>query len=141
MLQQTVLDLLQFARRQIREQLDLDECPHDGWRDPYAPGCADCEFTLQCRWLQHCEDVTARRGTGLAVLARTLQESLSYVQDLVRDWGHNSFSCRCDTCQWLRKAQRACLESARLLRGPTVTGLQLSRRASNDPRFWPSGHH
>lgn len=141
MIQQTVLDLLQFARREIREHLDLDGCPHNGWRDPFDRHCIDCETTLQCGWLQHCEDVTARPDNGLSVLFRMLEQSRSYVQDLVREWGHDSISCRCDTCRWLRKARRACLESARLLRGPTVTSLRLPRHASNDPHFWPFGHH
>ncbi len=113
----------------------------NGWRDPYDRDCVECEASLQCRWLQHCEDVATRPDNDLPVLSRMLEQSVSHVQDLVRDWGHNSFSCRCETCQWLRKVRRTCLDSERLLEQPPGHGLRLPQRASNAAHFWPGRHH
>lgn len=137
MAERSVTDLLHFARTQLRDQLDLDNCPHNARLDPSDTRCIDCEAALPCRWLEHCEDVTARRDMALAVLCRTLEQGMGYVQDLVRDWGHNSLTCLCETCQWLRKARRTCRESRGSVQGSIMAGPLVPWNAANNPVFGP----
>lgn len=136
-MEHTVVDLLHLARTQLRQQLDLDGCPHNGWIDPSDKRCSDCESAHQCRWLEACEDVTTRRDQALAAFSDTLEHGMRYVQNLMNDWGHNSFQCGCDACEWVRTARQVCREYEALVAKPTATGERSSRDAAHLAHFRP----
>ncbi|MBI5040618.1 MAG: hypothetical protein HZB57_05290 [Gammaproteobacteria bacterium] len=52
-----LLELLTFARDEIKGRLDLEACPHGGWFAGEDERCWVCAASQECAWLLHNDGV------------------------------------------------------------------------------------
>ncbi len=139
MIEKRVTYLLRLARLNIREYPEIRTCPQEGWYVADRRPCVDCESTVQCRWLQRCGDLASLKRQGLLDLDRVLEQATGHVEARARDFGHDSASCQCEACQWLREARSTLAETERVLQA-LAPGAATLRSNHTATRLTPSSH-
>ncbi len=107
-----LLDLLVFARAEIQAQLDLEQCPHNGWFASEDGRCQVCVAHQECAWLLHNDGVLPWHERDDADLLQALRFAVQVLEIQARDREHNQLFCVCEACIWLRSA-RHCLTAFR----------------------------
>ena len=100
------MEMLAFPRQLARDGIVLEQCQHWGNYSPNASDCAVCTSRLECEWLYHNDESTAPGEKSLDVIVGALGSALLYVDACMARAGHDVQTCRCDACDWLRRAQR-----------------------------------
>lgn len=101
-----IIDMLEFPRRIIRDQIPLEKCGHAGNFLSSDPDCVVCETRLECEWLHHSDESVALTEKPLGAVVDTLGSAVLYVDACVTRAGHRVQVCRCEACDWLRRARR-----------------------------------
>ncbi|HKJ08861.1 MAG TPA: hypothetical protein VKA76_07235 [Gammaproteobacteria bacterium] len=134
MIEDKVVNLLDFPRYQVREYLDLSGCPHSGYYDAHDRRCRDCEFGMECEWLNRNDEIATLKQQRLEELDKALDLGICYVQSRATGWGHDTRACHCDSCEWLREAQRTRSQVQGVLEALAWIGLKTARRTeAEDP--------
>ena len=102
----TVIRMLDYPRSLVRRNVDVHDCPHAGQFADADARCRLCEFSMECRWLQHNDEFVALSEKSLEEIVEALSFTLAYVDAETTRWGHLRQNCRCEACTWLRSAQR-----------------------------------
>lgn len=101
-----IIELLNYPRRFVTGQLTSTDCGH-GWNYSDAhEDCRDCWHSLACDWLQHNDECIDWHSRSLDELLAALETALGQVDSHLHLNGHDRRSCRCDTCNWFRRAHR-----------------------------------
>lgn len=102
-LKRMLVETLKYPRYLIRNELKLEECPHDG---RFARNDAQCRYCIDnedCRWLCSFEDTAALGSRPLKHLVDALGFAIDSVSSLIED-GEHDVLCHCETCLWRRQA-------------------------------------
>ncbi len=99
-----LIELLAYPRFQLRDDMSFEDCPHSGLYNGEARDCGQCEYAPECKWLYCNDEFAALKSRPVEALAAALGFALGYVDKEVDSWGHNSQTCQCDACTWLRAA-------------------------------------
>jgi len=99
-----IIKSLAYARYQVQQHLELDDCPHSAQYDQQDQRCQKCEFGPECQWLCSNDEFAALERKSTETLVDALVFSLGYIDALITRWGHDSDECRCEACAWLREA-------------------------------------
>ncbi|MGA7802316.1 MAG: hypothetical protein WCC36_16075 [Gammaproteobacteria bacterium] len=129
MIEDKVINLLDFPRFQVREYLDLDGCAHSGNYDRDDRECRQCGFGMECEWLNRNDEIAMLKQRRLEELDHALDTAISYVQARAAGWEHDTRTCHCDSCEWLREAEHTRREVQDLLGVLSWVGLKTARRA------------
>jgi hypothetical protein len=105
-MRERVIEVLAYPRHQLRENIDIDHCPHAGFYSRGTTECMECELEPECQWLCSNDEFSALKHKPKQALVDALEFATEYVDYLVTDWGHNSRLCGCDACTWLRDANQ-----------------------------------
>lgn len=100
------MQALEFPRSLVRDNLDLQECVHNGNYAADDDECRQCVQGFECEWLYGNDEFVALDRKPLKELAAALDFALEFVDMRISEWGHNRGSCRCEACAWRREAQR-----------------------------------
>ena len=106
MIKQDIIETLDFPRCHIKSNLELEQCPYNGSFNFQSQTCHDCNYGYECKWLLHNDEFVAMKEKSLADLKRALAFAIGYVDSFVGEWGHNSRTCMCESCSWLRNTQK-----------------------------------
>lgn len=101
-----IIEMLAFPRKVILGNVPLESCEHAGNFSPRDNGCLVCEARIECEWLFHNDESAALTEKSLDDIVDALGAGLLYVDACVTRAGHDARACRCDACDWLRRAQR-----------------------------------
>ena len=102
-----IIDLLEFPRRLLRDDVDLEDCPHAGHFAPSDRACRVCEARAECEWLYHNDACVALAAKPLDAALDALDAAILYVDARATRAGHARHGCGCEACIWLRKARKA----------------------------------
>ena len=105
-MKQQIIELLAFPRTLVRDHLELETCPHNGFFDQGDMRCLQCENGMECEWLYSNDEFAALQKHSLKRLTDALEFAVFYVEAEIARWGHDTLSCSCDSCKWLRRAQQ-----------------------------------
>lgn len=100
-----LLQLLEFPRQLVRGELELEDCPHDGFFDLRDTRCIDCPQGPECHWLCRHDEYAALDKHNTDELVRALDFALCYVRAGITSWDHDQDRCRCSICTWFRQAR------------------------------------
>ena len=98
-----LVETLQFPRYLIRNELKLEDCPHDGKFSDHDPQCQDCGDNEDCRWLYSSDERAALGSRSLDQLVDALGFAIESVTSLIEQGRHDSL-CHCETCLWRKQA-------------------------------------
>jgi hypothetical protein len=101
-----IIEHLAYPRDLIRTAGIPEDCRHGGEYCPADPGCRTCLYDIDCRWLCTVDQCSALPLKTTDQLADSLAFAVEYVTARILDLRHNSHTCHCDHCQWLRSARR-----------------------------------
>ncbi len=96
-------NLLEYPKWLIERDVDFTHCEFDGHYDGSVAQCADCPFSIGCKWL------TTIRGmdtcdASLNELIDALRGAVSCI--CMRESVRNHSTCDCETCAWLGSARQ-----------------------------------
>lgn len=97
-----VIIALMFPRTLIRGEIAPVECPHAGNYAPKDRRCLECYCGAECEWLFSNDEFVALEEKSLDELEGALEFAVGYVDAQVLRLGHNTSTCRCDACAWLK---------------------------------------
>jgi len=100
-----LIELLNFARTEIKDRLELDACPHGGWFASEDERCWSCAASQECAWLLHNDGVLPWDARDDADLLMSLKFALETIDIQVRNREHHIQVCNCDTCAWVRSTR------------------------------------
>jgi hypothetical protein len=107
-----IIQTLAYPRLLVRGSMSLEDCEHNG---NYAGGdsrCDDCEFALECRWLCNADEFAALERKPMEDVLDALDFAVDYVRAQTACAGHDSLTCRCNSCEWLRASELLLDEAA-----------------------------
>lgn len=106
MSRQSIIELLDYPRRLVGREIAAQPCPHGGHFSAGHADCRDCWYGLACDWLSHNDECIDWNLRSMADLVTALESAIGQVDAHLLQHGHDRRSCRCDTCNWFRRAQR-----------------------------------
>lgn len=109
-----LLQLLEFPRQLVRGELELEDCPHDGFYDLRDTHCIDCPQGPECHWLCSNDEFASLEMHSTGELTRALDFALCYVRAGITKWEHDPEHCRCAICAWFREARELYDDAASL---------------------------
>lgn len=101
-----ILELLKLPREIVLGEMELDDCPHDGFYDTHDKRCRDCPQGMECIWLCRNDTISALKLRRLDELTDALDFALCYMHSTIAKWGHDMRYCRCDVCTWYGQAHK-----------------------------------
>ena len=104
-MRERLIELLRFPRYQLRGELDLQDCVHDGRYAATDPECLACQAKEECRWLYNNDEFAALSAMPDRRLIKAMIFVIEHMDTLVLQWGHDERFCHCDACEWLRQAR------------------------------------
>lgn len=103
-IRQSLIEALSYPRELVRNDMDLDDCPHNGLFDDEDGRCLICPQQPECEWLYNNEEFVALEQKPIAEVLTALEIASDYVAAQIAYWEHNTEQCRCTSCTWLRHA-------------------------------------
>lgn len=103
-MRQDLIEALNYPREFVRNEIELDGCPHNGLYDSEDGGCSACPQRPECEWLYHNGEFAALGQKPVAEILTALEIASDYVMAQVACWEHDSRQCGCTSCSWLRGA-------------------------------------
>ena len=100
-----VVTLLEYPRWLIDREVDFTDCHLHGNFDGADDQCQCCDFGSACRWLNQNRSVPSP-DTPMPSLVHALQTAIDFVRSESASAARHDPHCDCDTCQWLREANR-----------------------------------
>ncbi len=105
-MRQRLIEALSYPRELVRNDMDLDDCPHNGLYDDEDGRCLACPQQPECEWLYNNEEFVALEQKPIAEILAALEIASDYVGAQITYWEHDSRRCRCTSCTWLRDTLR-----------------------------------
>ena len=106
-----LVTLLEYPRWLIDREVDFTDCHLHGDFGADDEQCRCCEFGSACRWLNQNRSAPSP-GMPLPDLIHALQTAVNFVRNESLSAARHERTCDCDTCKWLREANR-CLRAHR----------------------------
>ena len=100
-----LVTLLEYPRWLIGREVDFTECPLQGRFDAGENQCRCCDFGSACRWLNQNRSAPSP-DTPISDLVHALQTAVDFVRDESVSAARHDRHCDCDTCEWVREANR-----------------------------------
>lgn len=100
-----ILRLLRYPRSVLGTLAPLASCSHAGFLDPKDPGCHDCDYEIECAWLYSNDEFADLGEKPLSALLEALDYAAALIEAQITGAGHDSCSCACEWCAWVRAAR------------------------------------
>ena len=110
-MREKIINALNYPRWLVRGMIELDECIHSGYYARDDTECRECDYAMLCEWLNVNDECAVLEQWPFERLTDSLKFSVSMVDALISRPGHNRHTCRCQTCAWLKDAQKLLLEA------------------------------
>jgi hypothetical protein len=105
-----IIEALTYPRMLLMANLEIDECPQNGYFNPAHPACHLCGQGEECHWLNCNDEFTVLARKPVEILYESLLFSIDYVDSQGSRANHNVRRCACESCHWVRKARRIAWE-------------------------------
>jgi hypothetical protein len=101
-----IIEALTYPRILMLSNLDIEECPQNGYFNPAHPSCRYCGDGEECHWLNANDEFSVLATRPMPLLYESLIFSIEYVDAQSSGANHNVRRCACESCDWVRKARR-----------------------------------
>ena len=102
----SIIAALAYPLNLVNGEQDLEECGHNGLFSSRSGDCSACPQGPECHWLYRHGEYVDLEGKSLPELEDALAFTIGYVDSKSIEWQHNSASCKCEACAWLRSSRR-----------------------------------
>ena len=105
-----LIEALTYPRLFVLENIELQDCPHDGVFDSTCEHCHSCGLEQECHWMRCLNDFSDFAGKPTHTLHASLLYSIKLIEKRTEHLQHNSMACVCESCTWTRSARRLARE-------------------------------
>ena len=101
-----LLEALTYPRLLILENIDSQDCPHDGLFDSSCDRCRNCELRQECHWLSCLNNFSEFASKPTYTMNASLLYCINLIEARIARMQHDSKACDCESCTWTRDAQQ-----------------------------------
>ena len=123
-MKQRIIEALAYPRKLVRNQIDPSECSHNGHFNSTDGDCQDCYHNAECEWLHSNDEFVALQSKSADELEGALEFAIGFVDALVTRRGHQTRTCCCEACVWLRDTEELFNDLLLGSRQPTQTNFR-----------------
>ena len=105
-MKQRIIEALAYPRVLVRNQIDPSECSHNGHFNTMDGECQDCYHNAECEWLHSNDEFVALQSKSAEELEGALEFAIGFVDALCTRRGHQTRTCGCEACIWLRDTEQ-----------------------------------
>ncbi len=102
-MREEIVELLEFTRRWLPSQLELEECPCNGSYHQSNNQCERCEQKPECRWLFNNDEYVELCTKPLPELVASLDLALWLID--ARNASEHGHRCSCELCSWRKQTE------------------------------------
>jgi hypothetical protein len=88
------------------ENIDSQDCPHDGLFDSSCDRCRNCELRQECHWLSCLNNFSEFASKPTYTMNASLLFCINLIEARIERMQHDSKACNCESCTWTRDAQQ-----------------------------------
>ncbi|MEJ2171568.1 MAG: hypothetical protein ACO22K_06050 [Woeseiaceae bacterium] len=110
-----LIEALSYPRLLLLKIIEAKDCPHDSVFEATSERCQQCDLNKECHWVVCLNDFEDLQEKPAYTLNASLRYGIKVVESLNSELGHDPTLCTCESCYWLRDAQRLTEEFERRL--------------------------
>lgn len=110
-----MIEALSFPRMLILRYIDERECPHENLFEATSDRCSQCDLSSECHWVRCLNDFSDFADKPTYTINASLRYGVHLVESSYNELRHDETTCACETCAWIRSAQRLIEEFERSL--------------------------
>jgi len=92
------------------EKMTLEDCPSNGRFDASCARCCSCEMGQECHWLSCLNQFDDLANKPIHTVHASLLYGINLIGTRNKQMEHESKGCDCESCTWIRDAQKLSLE-------------------------------
>jgi hypothetical protein len=105
-MRQQLIEALSYPRQLVLDMIEERDCPHASLFEVTNERCQQCELNKECHWVRCLNDFSDFEGKPAYTVNASVRYGIKLVQSLTEDPGHQRDACTCESCSWLRDAER-----------------------------------
>jgi len=105
-MRQELIEALLFPNLLVRQLIDGGNYPHKSLYEATGERCHTCDPAKDCSWDTCLHDFRHFDEKSTEQLGEELREGIKLVERLNNRLRHDETTCTCETCSWIRNAER-----------------------------------
>lgn len=98
-----IIEALSYPRSLMEKEIKRRDCPEHHRFNEHSDDCNDCLYILECQSYADRLSETSLKQISEPQLRKLLQLGLEYVAYQTGRMDHETDSCTCDLCRWVRE--------------------------------------
>ena len=105
-----LIEALTYPRLLVLKTIEDRDCPHESLFEALDERCFQCELSKECHWVSCLNDFADFADKPDYNINSSLRYGIRLVESLQDEPLHDKTLCTCETCSWVRDAQRLTVE-------------------------------
>ena len=105
-----LIEALTYPRLFVLDNIDPENCPHDGLFEASSDRCHECGLQQHCHWLTCLNSFAGLADKPLHTVNASLLYSIDLIEAHVENIQHDPTNCDCESCTWIREARQLAAE-------------------------------
>ena len=101
-----LIQALSLPKLLVQKIIEEQDCPHDSMFEATDDRCHDCDLSRDCHWVSCLNEFANFEGKATHTINASVRYGINLVVHMHRELGHDQSICKCETCAWLREAER-----------------------------------
>lgn len=101
-----MIEALTYPRLLVQKIIEERDCPHDNQFEATSERCHRCDIGRECHWVSCLDEFTDFADEPAYTINASLSYGIKLVESLRSEPHHAASLCTCETCCWVREAQR-----------------------------------
>lgn len=101
-----LIEALSYPRLLVKRIIDGKDCPHDSLFEATSERCRQCDINRDCHWVTCLDEFSDFAEKPTHTINASLRYGVRLVESLHSELRHDETLCSCESCSWVRDAQR-----------------------------------
>lgn len=101
-----LIEALSYPRLLVQRIIDVKDCPFDSLFEATSERCHQCDVNRECHWVACLNDFGSFSEKPTYTINASLRYGVKLVEALHSELHHDETVCTCESCSWVRYAQR-----------------------------------
>jgi hypothetical protein len=101
-----LIEALGYPRSLVQRIIDGTDCPHESLFDATSERCHECGINSECHWVACLNEFADFKDKPTHTINASLRYGVKLVEALNSELPHDGTACTCESCTWVRNAQR-----------------------------------
>ncbi len=101
-----LIEALTYPRLLVLKIIEDRDCPHECLFEASEERCFQCGINKECHWVSCLNDFADFADKPAYTINASVRYGIRLVESLHDELQHDETLCTCETCSWIRDAQR-----------------------------------